>query len=45
LGHEVSDVLQWPDEIDAVTREDIRAAAQALLVPEHSLTGHLVGAR
>ena len=40
-----SDVLQWPDEIEAVTREDIRAAAQALLLPEHSLTGHLVGAR
>lgn len=45
LGHEPSDVLQWPDEIDAVTRADIRAAAKAFLLPEHSLTGHLVSAR
>ena len=43
LGHAPSDVLQWPSEIEAVTRADVRAAAQAFLQPPHSLTGHLLG--
>lgn len=45
LGHAPSDVLQWPNEIEAVTRDDIRAAAQAFLKPAHSVTGHLTGVR
>ena len=43
LGHAPSDMLQWPAEIEAVTRADVRAAAQAFLRTPHSLTGHLLG--
>jgi zinc protease len=41
LGLSPNDVLAWVDEIDAVTQEDVRRAAQSFLVPAHAITGHL----
>lgn len=40
-GLTVADVKEWPDLIQAVTEEDILAAARAVLVPETSVTGWL----
>ncbi len=41
-GLTIEDVLGWPDRIMAVTAEDVRAAAQAVLRPEGSVTGLLL---
>ncbi len=41
-GLTIDDVLGWPDRIMAVTAEDVRAAAQAVLRPEGSVTGLLL---
>ncbi|MGE0667337.1 MAG: M16 family metallopeptidase [Sphingomonadales bacterium] len=41
-GRTVEDVLSWPDRIEAVTNADIIAAARAVFVPEHSVTGVLL---
>ena len=43
IGLSPDDVLAWVDEIDAVTANDVRRAAQAFLKPHHSVTGHLTG--
>mgnify|MGYP003852441819 CR=1 FL=1 len=43
LGLTPQDVLNWTREIEAVTPEDVRRAAEKLLPIEHSLTGHLSG--
>jgi zinc protease len=43
-GRTVQDVLDWPDEVEAVTKEDILQAARQVLVPEHSVTGMLLPA-
>ena len=43
-GRTVEDVEAWPERIAAVTAEDIRAAAQAVLAPERSVTGRLLPA-
>ena len=43
-GRSVQDVLSWPDKIEAVTNADIIAAAQAVFVPEQSVTGLLLPA-
>ncbi|MCH1486260.1 MAG: insulinase family protein, partial [Alphaproteobacteria bacterium] len=43
IGLSPDDVLAWVDEIDAVTANDVRRAAQAFLKPRHSVTGHLTG--
>nr|WP_051646205.1 pitrilysin family protein [Allgaiera indica] len=40
-GLTVEDVKDWPRTLDAVTAEDVRNAARAVLVPEHSVTGYL----
>ena len=40
-GLTVEDVQAWPDLIQAVTEEDILAAARAILVPQTSVTGWL----
>ena len=42
MGFSVADVRGWPDHIDAVTVEDVKAAA-ALLQIERSVTGRLTG--
>ena len=41
-GLTVADVQAWPDILQAVTAEDIIAAAKAVLRPEASVTGWLV---
>ena len=41
LGFTPQDVLDWPSEIEAVTAEDVRRAAQIFLPRAHSVTGHL----
>lgn len=41
-GLTVADVADWPAALQAVTAEDVLAAA-ALLVPEHSVTGYVLG--
>lgn len=43
-GETVADVLAWPDQIEAVTKDDIMAAARAVFVEEHSVTGLLLPA-
>ena len=43
IGLSPEDVLAWVDEIEAVTADDVRRAAQAFLVAAHSVTGHLTG--
>jgi zinc protease len=41
-GLTVEDVQAWPDILQAVTAEDIMAAAKKVIVPETSVTGWLV---
>ncbi len=43
-GRTVEDVEAWPERIGAVSAEGIAAAASAVLVPEHSVTGRLLPA-
>lgn len=43
-GQTVEDVETWPDRIAAVTREQVEAAARAVLVREHSVRGRLLPA-
>ncbi len=43
-GLTVEDVQAWPDVVQAVTAEDVIAAAQAVLRPEGSVTGYLTKA-
>jgi zinc protease len=43
-GRTVEDVLAWPERIEAVTREQVREAAQAVFVPERSVSGVLLPA-
>ncbi|MEM9625734.1 MAG: pitrilysin family protein [Pseudomonadota bacterium] len=43
-GRSVEDVEAWPERIAAVTADDIAAAAEAVLVPESSVTGRLLPA-
>jgi zinc protease len=43
-GQTVDDVVQWPERIEAVTREQVLKAAQAVLRPERSVTGILLSA-
>ncbi len=42
IGQSVEDVQQWPDRIEAVSAEAIRAAAQKWLVKERAVSGHLL---
>ena len=41
-GLTVEDVQAWPDILQAITAEDIMAAAKKVIVPETSVTGWLV---
>ena len=41
IGETVEDVERWPADIEAVTREDIAAAAARVLAPHRSVTGQL----
>ena len=43
LGLSPDEVLGWVDEIEQVTAQDVRQAAQNLLIAEHAITGHLTG--
>ncbi len=45
MGFGVADVRNWPEVLDSVTVEDVRAAAEQYLTPETSVTGHLMGTR
>jgi zinc protease len=40
-GSTIKDVEAWPDRINAVTVEQVNAAARSVLVPEQSVTGVL----
>jgi zinc protease len=42
IGETIDDVRRWPDEIAAVTRDDLIAVAERYLVPARSVTGHLL---
>jgi zinc protease len=42
VGETLEDVRRWPDEIRAITRDDLVAAAEQFLVPRRSVTGHLI---
>jgi zinc protease len=42
VGGTVKDVEHWPDNIDAVTRDDILAAARKRLPPRIAVTGYLL---
>ncbi len=41
VGRTVADVRNWPEAVQSVTAEDVRAAAAKFLVPERSVTGWL----
>jgi zinc protease len=41
-GQTVEDVEAWPERVENVTREDVEAAARAVLRPEHSVTSVLL---
>ncbi|MGI9506948.1 MAG: M16 family metallopeptidase, partial [Geminicoccaceae bacterium] len=43
-GRTVDDVEAWPDRIAAVTADDVKAAVDAVLVHERSVTGQLLPA-
>ena len=44
IGETIEDVRTWPDEIRAVTRDDLVAALDTVLTARRSVTGHLVQA-
>jgi zinc protease len=41
-GGTIADVQEWPDRINAVTPEQVKAVAVRYLVPERSVTGYLL---
>lgn len=41
-GHTVKDVKEWPDRIDAVSAEQVRAAVAKWLTPNRAVTGFLL---
>lgn len=41
-GSSVKDVEEWPDRIDKVTAEQVKAVADEYLDPAHSVTGYLL---
>lgn len=44
VGLSLKDVKDWPDVLESVTADDVMAAARAVLVPAHSVTGYLTPA-
>lgn len=44
LGLDLSYYTDWTDHVEAVTAEQVREAARAVLLPEHSVTGYLLPA-
>ena len=42
-GLTVEDVQAWPDILQSITADEIRDAAQAVFIPENSVTGWLMG--
>jgi zinc protease len=44
VGGRIEDVTRWPDEIEAVTAEDVAAAARAWLSVNRAVTGYLMKA-
>ncbi|MBY8975092.1 insulinase family protein [Rhodobacteraceae bacterium NNCM2] len=42
VGHTVEDIDRWPEIVDSVTPEDVRAAAEKYLDISHSVTGRLL---
>ena len=44
VGETVEDVLAWPERVEAVTRDQVLAAARRYLRPDRSVTGLLLPA-
>jgi zinc protease len=42
VGETLDDVRRWPDEIRAVTRDDLVSVAERFLTSRRSVTGHLI---
>jgi zinc protease len=42
VGETHEDVRRWPEQIRAVTREDLVSVAERFLIPRRSVTGHLI---
>ncbi len=41
-GHSLADVQSWPERIDAVTADEVQAAARRYLTTRNSVTGYLL---
>ena len=41
IGESIEDVQRWPVDVEAVTKDDLVAAAARVLVPQRSVTGQL----
>jgi zinc protease len=41
IGETIDEVRRWPAEIEAVSRDDLAAAAERFLIPRRSVTGFL----
>jgi zinc protease len=41
IGETIEDVRRWPAQIEALTRDDLIAAAERVLIPRRSVTGLL----
>jgi zinc protease len=42
MGESIADVVNWPEDIEAVTRDEVIEIARATLVANSSVTGHLL---
>ncbi|MBI1187382.1 MAG: insulinase family protein [Alphaproteobacteria bacterium] len=42
MGESIADILNWPDDIEAVTRDEVMEIARATLDASASVTGHLL---
>lgn len=44
MGESIADIVAWPEDVEAVTREEVIAIARATLDAKSSVTGHLLPA-
>lgn len=43
-GESIDDIVTWPDDIEAVTRDEVMAILRTTIVANHSVTGYLLPA-